>query len=280
MADEDFRTLTAVVEALFAETTAIRTTEPEEIRKLRTGSLDNKVGTNGQYFATWDFANGKLRDYSTYTWYPLLQLAEDPSFSIEQLGRFALALRLHLPSATTREQFVLAVRTYYAYTNQLVAWSFHYFPWNLGAQFIYQNPDHPATSLTDLSRRVHVREGRRIKLTWEPIGITADACLAINENRELCNDVIAALPFTVLQDHAVVSGESIYAWTPVVSTSKIQTSGNKLIVQYGVVTEDIESPVLGEVVPEHVDRLTEVGRRVLQSTFETKELIWLKVELT
>lgn len=245
MADEDFRTLTAVVEALFAETTAIRTTEPEEIRKLRTGSLDNKVGTNGQYFATWDFANGKLRDYSTYTWYPLLQLAEDPSFSIEQvcnainkfdhtysnylrysgfpkLGRFALALRLHLPSATTREQFVLAVRTYYAYTNQLLAWSFHYFPWSLGAQFIYQNPDHPATSLTDLARRVHVREGRRIKLTWEPIGITADACLAINENRELCNDVIAALPFTVLRDHAVVSGESIYAWTPVVSTSKIQ----------------------------------------------------------
>lgn len=53
-----------------------------------------------------------------------------------------------------------------------------------------------------------------------------------------------------------------------------------MIVQYGVVTEDIESPVLGEVVPEHVDRLTEVGRRVLQSTFETKELIWLKVELT
>jgi hypothetical protein len=120
--------------------------------------------------------------------------------------------------------------------------------------------------------------------------------LATTENPELCEDVIKALPFTIIQDHAVVSGQSIYAWTPIVSTAPVrvkerqcdapigrirfsQGTGQKFIVQYGAVTEDIATPVLGEVLPEHAARLEEVGRRVWDSTFDSKEPIWLKVEL-
>lgn len=315
-----YKTLGDVVSDIKKETEAIRTTEPEEIRKIRTGNMDNQAGTNGQYFTTWDFANGMIRDQSMYTWYHLVGLAENEDFSLEQLctvinmfdhpysnylrysgfprmGELALALREHLPSAGSRQEAIDAVRAFTAYLNLLSAWSFHYFPWDLGKdRYTYADPGKGTPEQPDLSRRVHIRDGRKIRLTWQPLGITVDAWLAVNENPELCNDLIQALPFAVVQDHAVVSGESMYAWTPIVSTAPVhvkerqcdapigrlrysQGTGNKLILQYGEVTEDIATPVLGEVVPEHTERLAEVGRRVLESTFETKELIWLTVEL-
>ncbi len=314
-----YRNLKEVVADVKAKTLAIRTQEPAEIYAFRTGTLDNKAGSYGQYFGTWDIAAGMMRDYSMYTYYPLVQIVENKDIPLEQfqfildsfdhpysnylrysgfpdMGHLAFALRQHLPSAGNRAEAVDAIRAFCAYTNQLAAWSFHYFPWGQGKYFTYENPEEPAPSLTDLSRRVHIRDGRKIKLTWDPLGISVDAYLAVNENPELCADIIAALPFAVLQDHAVVTGESMYAWTPLISTAPIrvrericdapkgrirfsQSTGQKFIVQYGPTTEDLAQPVLGEIVPEHADRLDEVGRSVWASTFDTKEQIWLKVEL-
>jgi len=57
-----------------------------------------------------------------------------------------------------------------------------------------------------------------------------------------------------------------------------QGTGNKIVIQYGEVTEDIETPVLGEILPQYHQQLAEVGRAVLTSTFETKELIFLHME--
>ena len=88
----------------------------------------------------------------------------------------------------------------------------------------------------------------------------------------------------------------MYAWTPLVSTAAIrvrericdapvgrlrfsQSTGQKLIVQYGPTTEDLAQPVLGEIAGADADKLPEVGRRVWSSTYETKELIWLTVTL-
>ncbi len=314
-----YNSLREVIEVIERELGEMRKSEPVEIRKMRTGTLDNQAGTNGQYFTTWDFANGMIRDHSMYTWYHLVGLAENEDFSLQQLchlvdtfdhpysnylrysgfprlGELALALRKHLPDAASRAEAIEAVRSFCAYTNQLAAWSFHYFHWDQGERYLYADIQPVAPVQPDLSRRVHIRDGRKIRMTWEPLGISVDAYLAVNENPELCNDIIQALPFAIIQDHAVVSGESMYAWAPVVSTAPVhvkerqcdapqgrirysQGTGNKIIVQYGDVTEDIATPVLGEIVPEHVDRLAEVGRQVLKSTFDTKELIWLKVEL-
>lgn len=313
-----FKTLAEVVQHVRQLTAEITGKEPKEIHAFRTGTLDNKAGSYGQYFGTWDIAAGMIRDYSMYTYYPLLQIVENRDISLEQfkfildsfdhpysnylrysgfpeMGHAAFALREHLPGAT-REEAIAAIRAFCIYTNTLAAWSFHYFPWGLGKQFTYENPEEPAPSISDISRRVQIKDGRKIRLTWEPIGVTVDAYLASNENPELCNDLIAALPFTILQDHAVVTGESIYAWMPMVSTAPIrvrericdapkgrmrysQSTGQKFIVQYGPTTEDLAQPVLGEIVPEHADRLDAVGKAVWQSTFETKEPIWLKVEL-
>jgi hypothetical protein len=260
-----------------------------------------------------------MRDYSMYTYYPLLQIIEKEEITLDHfrfildsfdhpysnylrysgfpdMGHLAFALREHLRAAGSREQVREAVRAFYAYTNKLAAWSFHYFPWRLGKQFTYDSPEEPAPSIADPSGRVRLKEGRKIRLTWEPVGVTVDAVLAATENPELCQDVISALPFTILQDHAVVTGESIYAWTPLTSTAPIhvrericdapkgrlrfsQSTGQKLIVQYGPTTEDLAQPVLGEVVAAHADRLDAVGAAVWKSTFETKELIWLTVSL-
>ncbi|MCZ7472510.1 hypothetical protein O8B41_25225, partial [Agrobacterium rhizogenes] len=179
----------------------------------------------------------------------------------------------------------------------LAAWSFHYFPWSIGKHLTYETPEGSIAALADPSRRVQIRDGQKVRLTWEPLGISVIAYLATKENPELCNDLIQALPFTVVQDHAVVSGESMYAWAPVVSTAKVnvkerqcdapvgrirysQGTGNKVIVQYGEVTEDIATPVLGEILPEYADDIYKVGRAVLEATFLTKELFFLKMEPT
>jgi hypothetical protein len=261
-----------------------------------------------------------IRDQSMYTWYPLLRTFEDKRFSLEQccalvdrfdyaysnylrysgfpeMGGLAAAMSKHLPAAASREEAVEAVRAFLGYLNRLAAWSFHYFPWDLGKHLAYKAPEGSVAALADLSRRVHISAGTRVRLTWQPLGISVVAVFATEENPELCNDVLQKLPFTIVQDHAVVSGESMYAWAPVVSTCAVhvkerqcdapigrirysQGTGNKIIIQYGEVTEDIETPVLGEILPEYQDQLAEVGRAVLKSTFETKEPILLTIERT
>lgn len=309
--------LNEVVMAIKEATKAIESTEPEEIRAIRQGEF--AVGTNSQYFTTWDFAAGMLRDQSMYTWYPIYLTFLDESFSLEQccklvdrfdypysnylrysgfptMGAFAVEISKHLRSASSRQEANEAVRIFLEYLNRLAAWSFHFFPHNIGKHLTYEAPEGSVAALTDLSRRVHISEGTKVRLTWNPLGISVVAVFATKENPGLCKDILDVMPFTVVQDHAVVSGESMYAWAPVVSTCNVavkerqcdapigrirfsQGTGQKIIVQYGEVTEDILTPVLGEILPEYRDKLAEVGRRVLESTFETKEPIMLTVEL-
>lgn len=312
-----YNSLKDVVEAIKKQTAAYESNEPQELRDIRTGTF--AVGTNNQYFTNLDFVNGMLRDQSMYTWYPLLLTFQDERFTLEQacalvhrfdyaysnylrysglqeMGAFAEAITKFLPTASNREEAVNAVKAFLGYLNRLAAWSFHYFPWSIGKHLTYDTPEGSIAALADPARRVKITNGKKIKLTWQPLGISVIAHLATNENPELCDDIIAALPFTVVQDHAVVSGESMYAWAPVVSTAKVhvkerqcdapvgrirysQGTGNKVIVQYGEVTEDIETPVLGEILPEYADAIYKVGRAVLDSNFGDKTPIMLTVEL-
>lgn len=312
-----YQSLSDVVKAVKEATVAIESTEPKEIHDIRTGTF--AVGTNNQYFTNWDFVNGMLRDQSMYTWYPLLLTFEDERFSLEQcctlvhrfdhpysnylrysglqeMGAFAAAVTKYLPTASTRQEATDAVRAVLAYLNRLAAWSFHYFPWSIGKHLTYTAPEGSVAALADLSRRVKISDGQKVRLTWQPLGISVIAVFATKENPELCNDILQALPFTVVQDHAVVSGESMYAWAPVISTSPVhvkerqcdapigrirfsQGTGQKIIFQYGEVTEDIATPVLGEILPEYSGELAKVGRAVLDSNFGDKQPILLTVEL-
>jgi hypothetical protein len=139
------------------ETKRILAEEPEELRVLRAGELDNKAGSYGQYWTTLDFANGMIRDYSMYTMYPILKLAYEPNNTLDHLKnlitvfhppyteylgysgyetmkKFDRTFRecLDTGDITTKDEFIRLYRSYLIYTNKLAAWSYHYFPWEIG----------------------------------------------------------------------------------------------------------------------------------------------------
>jgi hypothetical protein len=291
--------------------------EPLEIRQMRTGTLTDSPGSYDQYFTTWDFANGIVRDYSMNL-YQLVRMASDERLSVDNvltvfqtwdpiysnyLGYSGFPMLLEYANqirqpAADRRELLDRLSTFTEYVNRLTAWSHHYFPWHVGEHYRYNASDlalrqdyapSPVKVEEEPSRRIPIR------LTWQPLGLQVDAELACDLNEQLCDDFLKSLPFTVLQDHAVVSGESMYAWAPLVSvapapvTERIcdapigrlrfsQATGNKLIVQYGPTTETLRGPVLGKVIDSHLDRLPEVGQAVWESTFRTKDLIWITVE--
>ena len=136
--------------------------------------------------------------------------------------------------------------------------------------------------------------GRLIDISWSPLSIDVTAELADEKNPELCEEFWSHLPFTVLQSHPVVSGASVSAWTPIVSAAPVrlaepirqapvgrlrysQLTGNKFSVQYGQGLEPLKQPTLGQVKSEFVPLLSKVGKTVWESTFWTKELIWVTV---
>lgn len=292
-----------------------RSNEPRELRLLRTGGLPHQPGSYSQYFTAWDIAHGMLRDFSMYTLYPLLCFARKPSCDrlligtllcsfCPQVSRYLgysgfrslaryVELILQLANAgASKEELITLLTAALRYSNQLTAWSHHYFPWNLGHRLRYER----ATRVSSAAPNHLKVEGPLIKLGWYPCGLTVRARLAENLNPRLCSEFTSALPFRVLQGHAVVTGESMYAWLPFVSVAPVKTNemisrapagrlrlsqatGSKLVIQYGRTTENLVSPVLGLVLPRDQKQLSQVGRQVWLSTWETKELVWLDVSL-
>ncbi len=313
----DTSQISLLVAEIDAAVLAITTVEPEELRRLRTGQLGNQAGSYGQYFSTLDIAAGMLRDYAGYTLYPLVRLARsedvsdaqmrrllmefDPQYSnylgysgLTTLAGFAARLRACAPAASKAE-LAAGLAALNRYANRVNAWCHHHFPWSLGQQFRYGGEDAdtaippPAALPPPLSP-----DDTLILMRWEPLGIEVRAALAVDQNPELCRDLLDTLPFTVLQEHAVVTGKSMFAWTPAMSTAPVhvrekineaplgrlrfsQGTGQKLIVQYGPTTEDLLAPVLGQVVAEDVDKLDAVGAAAWTSAFEDKQEIWLTV---
>jgi len=301
-----------------AEALRLTTQEPECCRRLRLGELEDKAGTWGQYFSTWDIAAGMVRDFGNYTLYPVLVLARKKVLTgpqlaeafcdlavpyttylvyngFDDLDRWTAAAARILDTATpdVADNILCAL---IRYTNRLTAWTHHSFPWHLGEHFRYDTVPERVEHRGD-DANFSMIEGPTVRLSWEPLGVSVLARLNTRGNPELCQDLLDALPFTVLQDHAVVTGASIFAWTPVVSTAPVrekelicnapvgrlrfsQRTGQKIVVQYGPVTETILAPVLGQVVPEDIGKLPALGQAVSESTLTTKEPIFLTVERT
>lgn len=308
----------AVLAMIDAETAAIMDREPEETKKLREGRLDDKAGAYGQYFGTWDIAAGMLRDCSMYTLYPLVRLARQKRSDLNiavmvdemlppytnylgysgfpTLERLGDAMRPLLRGASPGDVDAL-LSAYLRYANRLYCWVYHYFPWGLGEHYRYAEGEDAASAHDQAAAIVDgfAPSDTFIKLTWEPLGVSVRAWLAVDQNPELCRDLLDALPFKVLQEHPMVTGESLFAWTPLTTTAPVhvteeirfapigrlrfsQRTGQKLVVQYGATKETIRAPVLGGVVAEDQAKLAAVGRAVWDATYATKDLIWLTVE--
>jgi hypothetical protein len=135
-----------------------------------------------------------------------------------------------------------------------------------------------------------------IDIAWPELDVFVVAELNDERNPELVSEFVEHLPFRVLQSHPVVSGESTYAWVPIVSTAKVshrerivdcpigtlrysQGTGNKLSVQYGVGLEPVLQPILGWILPEYQGLLPNVGRKVWDSLFWSKNLIFVDVRV-
>jgi hypothetical protein len=310
-----------------AASRALLKAEPEEINSIRTGNHKVRAGAGGQYFTTWDTAHGMLRDWACGGLYPLLRLAESNEtgltppqlLEIWQATAYKYSTYLGYSGFDTLHSFerrayavcaahpdtdtvIAMLREVVLYANLLTGWSHHYFPWGVGAGMRYAEASEAPSGGSALSTAVASTdaptgfEGPRIEITWEPVGVRAEAVLASSLNPELVEEFISALPFTILQEHALVSGESMFAWTPLVSTAPVrhnericdapigrlrysQNSGQKFIVQYGLTTENLAAPVLGQIIPEHRAGLAAVGEAAWRNTLDRHEDIWVSVRL-
>ena len=130
---------------------------------------------------------------------------------------------------------------------------------------------------------------RWVRIRWPELD-TAIRMEIEEKNSNLGDEIWEALPFSCVQDHGVVTGKIMYCWVPLVSTAPIhfaawhsqapigrvfysQGTGNKIIINYGVATEDIDAPVLAVVAKEDLAKLEPVGRRAWESCYITKDII-------
>ncbi len=308
----------SLLAAIQHETEVIALGEPENYRLLRTGQLPNRPGCEGTYFGALDIAHGMLRDFAMYIVYPALVLHrqhEEPAQTRAMLREmFPTVLNylgysgfpelkrtghrlLAAVDGMDAQELDQALAAFLRFVNALYAWAYHHFPWNMGDHLRYESriAAEAAPALESPIADTLEPTNSLIRLRWEPLGIEVKAFLAIDLNTQLCEELLAALPFTCLQSHPMVSGESLFAWTPLTTTAPTPfkeeirkapvgrlrfsaRTGQKLIVQYGVTSEDIFAPVLGSVVEADRHLLPALGAAVWKSTYESKQPIWLTVE--
>ena len=134
---------------------------------------------------------------------------------------------------------------------------------------------------------------KRVLIEWPELGLQATATLATDKNPELCADLWDSLPFESFMSNAVVTGSSMYCWTPIVSFAPIhhkeliceapigrlrygQADGNKIIIQYGPCYDNVKGTVLGKVDDVCLDVLAQVGTRAMHSTYLSKEKLMVR----
>ncbi len=145
-----------------AETKRIWLQEPDELKIQRLGLLINQAGSYDQYFGTWDFANGMMRDLSMYTMYPMLKLFISGKFSLDQmkqmyteilpvyteylrysgyptLCKYCREFRSIMDTIETEEEFLEVYKALLMYCNKLAAWVYHYAPWEMMVSFKQKN---------------------------------------------------------------------------------------------------------------------------------------------
>lgn len=129
---------------------------------------------------------------------------------------------------------------------------------------------------------------RRIAVEFPELNI--NLTIEMDErNKELCDEVWNALPFDAVQEHSMVSGQSMYAWVPLVSVAKVnikmlrteapigwvafnQGTGNKISMKYGELSEDLYGNSLGFIPQRYHDDLKRAGKEIWANYFEDKKI--------
>ncbi|EPX85222.1 hypothetical protein [Salipiger mucosus] len=292
--------------------------EPPVLADLRQGRSPIALGSARSWFAVWDAVQGQLRDFSMHMILPAVRLYRDDSFPRTAVPRMIGGFIL--PNARFLAQFGFpeltrwaeamaaadprdpdldaALATYGRYANRLNAWVFHHFPWDMADDWDFTPPP-PAAPHAEAPQAPATRAGiaptdTRITIAFPDLGLSVEAWLADTANPALVAEFRAALPFRVFIDHASVAGESMFAWSPLYSTTPpdvaervcdappgrlrfSQNTGQKFTIQYGETHETIEVAVLGAVQDADLGTLREIGAQVRHATTVTKDLVWMEV---
>lgn len=140
---------------------------------------------------------------------------------------------------------------------------------------------------------------RQIEIEWlyaapAPGRKKVVATLEEAKNPTLCDLLWARLPYRSIQHHALISGQHLYHYNPIVESffaeanAKESRSGSPdgtvflsylqhLSIKYGFLTEDLPAAPVARVLPECIADLKEVGKLCWNSTFKNKDLVEVRV---
>jgi hypothetical protein len=140
---------------------------------------------------------------------------------------------------------------------------------------------------------------RHIEIEWFNLAPGAPskkvvAALEEEKNPSLCDLLWGRLPYSSIQHHALISGQHLYHYNPIVESffaeAKAKESRSRspdgtvflsylqhLSVKYGFLTEDLPAAPVARVLPECLDDLRAVGKACWASTFQDKNLVEVRV---
>lgn len=117
-------------------------------------------------------------------------------------------------------------------------------------------------------------QNRFLKVTWPEFETSIRIELLEDKAPGVCRDIWDALPFSTIQGHALVTGEMLFATTPVTSRARenvtlytelgiggcyLGNSSQNIGIVYGNVTEPEGQTKWGQVVEEDITALRKVG---------------------
>lgn len=125
------------------------------------------------------------------------------------------------------------------------------------------------------------------ELLAEPITVKLD-----DKGPSLNAEILNSLPLETTLGHVVVSGGGIWLpsryvftgtpnWVPRQrGTMYFYAPGQSICITYGAITESAKVNRLGEVIPEHLDRLTALGEAVWKRTIDAAQRPPVRVSVT
>jgi hypothetical protein len=135
---------------------------------------------------------------------------------------------------------------------------------------------------------------RQIEIEWVPLNKRVVAVLDEDKNPKLCDLLWSYLPYRSIQHHALISGQHLYHFNPIVESlfaeATVKESRSRspdgtvflsylqhLSIKYGFLTEDLPAAPVARVLPEYLTELTEAGLACWNSTFRDKNPIEVHV---
>lgn len=135
---------------------------------------------------------------------------------------------------------------------------------------------------------------RQIEVEWVELAQKVTVNLDEQKNPELVELLWNNLPYQSVQTHALVSGQHLYHIAPiselVYTKARVKEDRTKspegtvflsqlhhLAIKYGNLTEYLPAAAIGEVIPEDMQRLKDIGAHCWESTFRNKTPICVSV---